>query len=134
MDAYHWIIYILFLLCEVFVVSFIMEVYKKKIRKDSFKVWEVRIIGFILSACCVHLLHFSNMIYPLFNIMFEAALWLDYLIYLILFYVLQLNVDMHLMKKIIKSLAIQWLKTSTGLDASRIEEILNEIEEKKKSK
>lgn len=40
---------------------------------------------------------------------------------------------MKIMKKLIKSLAIQWLKTSTGLDKERVEEILNEIEEKNKS-
>lgn len=133
MDTQHWIIYILFISIDLFFVSFFLEIYKKKIRKDNFKVWEVKILGFIFSVLSVWMMVVSHLMYPLFYVTFRSELWLDYAVYISLFYLVQEKVDMKIMKKLIKSLAIQWLKTSTGLDKERVEEILNEIEEKNKS-
>ena len=74
------------------------------------------------------------MMYSLFHETLGASLWVDHLVYTVLFYVIQEKVDMKIMKKIIRSLAIQWLKTSTGLDGYRVEEILREIESKEMEK
>lgn len=131
MDAKHWLVYILFILSEAFVVSFLMEMYKKKVRKDNFKVWEVRLLGLLLSAACVMLLHFSDLIYPLFRSMFGSDLWLDYLIYLVLFYFLQMNVDLRILKGVIKSLVLQWLRSTTGLSEDTLEEILDKIKKER---
>lgn len=132
MDTQHWIIYILFISIDLFFVSFFLEIYKKKIRKDNFKVWEVKILGLIFSVLSVWMMVVSHLMYPLFYVTFRSELWLDYAVYIALFYLVQEKVDMKIMKKLIKSLAIQWLRTSTGLDKERVEEILDEIDSKKK--
>ena len=131
MDVKHWTIYVLFISLELFAVSFFMEIYKKRIRKDNFKVWEVRLLGIVLSAGCFWLLLSSHLMYPVFNSMFGSDLWLDHLAYTVLFYILQEKVDMKIMKRIIRSLAIQFIRTSTGLDKDKVEEILAEMESKK---
>lgn len=132
MDTKHWILYILFILFEVLFVSSIMEIYKKNVRKDHFNLWEIRALALVFSVGCVALLDCSELLYPLFSDMFGSDLWLDYLIYLIIFYFLQLKCDMLIVKKAMKSLALSYIRNMTGLDKESLEEILKKIEEEKK--
>ena len=127
MDSAHWLIYILFLTLEVFTTSFFMEFYKKSIRKNKSKSWENRIMGIVMSVLCLLLLHSSNMIYPIFNRMFNAKLWLDYVLYLILFFIAQWKTDMVIVKKAVKTLVIQWIKDNAKLNDSQAEEILKAL-------
>lgn len=127
MDSTHWIIYIIFLALEVFTTSFFMEIYKKSIRKNHSKTWENRILGIILSILCLMLLHYSNMIYPVFNKMFNAKLWLDYVLYLILFFIAQWKMDMVIVKKAVKTLVIQWIKDNANLNETQAEEVLKTL-------
>lgn len=125
MDTAHWLVYLILLVIEVFGVSFLMEVYKKGIRKNKSKAWENKVVGALLSMLCVALLHFSGMIYPLFHTMFKAKLWLDYLLYVILFFIAQWKADMVVVKKAIKSLVTQWVKDNAKLTDAQISEILS---------
>ena len=127
MDSAHWLIYILFLTLEVFATSFFMEFYKKSIRKNKSKSWENRIMGIVMSVLCLLLLHSSNLIYPIFNKMFNAKLWLDYVLYLILFFIAQWKTDMVIVKKAVKTLVIQWIKDNAKLNDSQAEEILKAL-------
>lgn len=124
MSSALWLIYILFLILEVFATAFFMEVYKKNIRKNKSKSWENWLVGGFMSLFCVALLHFSGMMYPLFNKLFHAKLWLDYMLYAILFFIGQWKADMLVIKKAVKSLLTQWIKDNAKLSDSQIEEIL----------
>lgn len=124
MSSALWLIYILFLILEVFAMAFFMEVYKKNIRKNKSKAWENWIVGGVLSLLCVALLHFSGMMYPLFNKLFHAKLWLDYIFYTILFFIGQWKADMLVIKRAVKSLLTQWIKDNAKLNDSQIEEVL----------
>ena len=125
MDTAHWLVYLIFLVIEVFGVSFLMEVYKKGIRKNKSKAWENKLIGALLSVVCVAFLHFSGMIYPLFHTMFNAKLWLDYLLYTILFFIAQWKADMVVVKKAVKILVAQWVKDNAKLTDKQVSEILS---------
>ena len=125
MDTAHWLVYLIFLVIEVFGVSFFMEIYKKGIRKNKSKAWENKLIGALLSVVCVAFLHFSGMIYPLFHTMFKAKLWLDYLLYLIVFFIAQWKADMVVVKKAVKILVAQWVKDNAKLTDKQVSEILS---------
>ena len=77
-----------------------------------------------MSLMCVDLLHFSGMMYPLFNKLFHAKLWLDYIFYTILFFIGQWKADMLVIKKAVKSLLTQWIKDNAKLSDTQIEEVL----------
>ena len=124
MDTAHWLVYLIFLVIEVFGVSLLMEVYKNGIRKNKSKAWENKVIGALLSVVCVVFLHFSGMIYPLFHTMFNAKLWLDYLLYTILFFIAQWKADMVVVKKAVKILVAQWIKDNAKLTDEQVSEIL----------
>ena len=124
MDTAHWLVYLIFLVIEVFGVSLLMEVYKKGIRKNKSKAWENKVIGALLSVVCVVFLHFSGMIYPLFHTMFNAKLWLDYLLYTILFFIAQWKADMVVVKRAVKILVTQWIKENANLTDEQASEIL----------
>ena len=109
---------------EVFATAFFMEIYKKNIRKNKSKSWENWLVGGLMSLVCVAFLHFSGMMYPLFNKLFHAKLWLDYMFYIILFFIGQWKADMMVIKKAVKSLLTQWIKDNANLSDSKAEEVL----------
>ena len=121
------LVYIIFIFCGALLVSFLMEIYKKSIRKNNYHKVECRIVGGMLTVLFVAFLKFCGMFYPMLNNMFGAKLWLDYGVHLIVFYIIQLNVDMHLAKRIIKSLVRQWLKSNAGLGDEQIELLLQTV-------
>lgn len=130
------LIYIIFIFCGALLVSFLMEIYKKSIRKNNYHKAECWVFGGVLTVLFVAFLKFCGMFYPMLNNMFGAKLWLDYGMHLVVFYIIQLNVDMHLAKRIIRSLVMQWLKSNAGLKDEQIELLLQAVmlEEAKESK
>ena len=128
MTSTQWLIYLLFIIIGALLSASFIEVYKKTIRKDKHKKWECWLLGGGLSILYIFFLKVSNMFYPMMNSLFGAKLWLDYGIHIIVFYFLQFNMDMHIVKKIIKSLVSQWLKSNLGMDAEQIESLLAEFE------
>lgn len=130
------LIYIIFIFCGALLVSFLMEIYKKSIRKNNYHKAECWVLGGVLTVLFVAFLKFCGMFYPMLNNMFGAKLWLDYGMHLVLFYIIQLNVDLHLAKRIVRSLVMQWLKSNAGLKDEQIELLLQtvKLEEEKESK
>ena len=82
-------------------------------------------IGDRLSVVCVAFLHVSGMIYTLFHTMFNAKLWLDYLLYVILFFIAQWKADMVVVTAAVKILVAQWVKDNAKLTDEQIPEILS---------
>lgn len=115
MQPFKVLIYIIFIALESFVVSFLMEYYKKFIRKDKATKWENRVLGIIMTILSILFLKGCGMFYPLLNSLFNAKLWLDYLIHIVVFYVVQLKTDMLFMKKAVRMLITQWLKNNAQL-------------------
>lgn len=124
MDSTKWIVYLLFILFGAFLSASFMEIYKKTIRKDKFKSWECWALGVVISALYMLFLKVSGVFYPMMNDLFGAKLWLDYSLHVGIFYFLQFNMDMHIVKKLVKSLVMQWLKSNLGMDKEEVESLL----------
>lgn len=131
MNSTQWLVYLLFIAIGAFLSASFLEVYKKTIRKDNFKKWECWLIGGGISVFYIFFLKFSGVFYPMMNMLFGAKIWLDYCIHIVLFYFLQFNMDMHIVKKIIKSLVTQWLKSNIGMDEEQIDYLLAEFKTNK---
>ena len=129
MNSIELTLYVLLVAGVVFFTSFLMEIYKKLIRKDKVKRWECWIMGAILSAVGIEVLHLSGALYLVFHNMLGAKEWLDYVLYIIIFYYCQLKVDMKIIKSLIKSLSISIIKKS-GLSKEQIDIIISALEEK----
>ena len=111
-----------------------MEIYKKSIRKNNYHKAECWVVGGVLTVLFVAFLKFCGMFYPMLNNTFGAKLWLDYGVHLMLFYVIQLNVDLHLAKRIVRSLVKQWLKSNAGLGEEQIDLLLQSVKLEKEDK
>lgn len=115
-------IYIAFLLLELLGISTLVEIYKKLIRKDKTGVWENRIVSFILSTGAVFFLDYIHIFLPMLG-QLGAPAWVDHVAYIVVFYILQLFIDMKIVKKIIKAMAYRYLKRA-GFSDEQICKIL----------
>lgn len=77
-------------------VSALVEFYKKVIRKDKAGVWEIRAVALVLSAAVSALMCLNGLAFPILdnNI-------LNIVIYAVVIFVIQLFLDMKLIKKIL---------------------------------
>lgn len=126
MSKIQVMIYAAFILLEIFGISSLMEIYKKMIRKGNAKKFEIYIIAEVLSALAVTILVVLNIFKPILGLI-GAPLWADYIFYNIIIYVFQLQADMKIIKKLIKSCASEFLK-SKGFTNEQVEDIFNAIE------
>lgn len=124
-------LYITILIFVVFGMALLAEFYKKTIRKDKSKTWENRLLGFILSVLSAFGLYSANLIMPILSV-FNAPFWANVSFYILAFYYFQRQVDMKLLKKIMKMYTVKFLKKS-GLNDEQIQEIEDAYEEKKTS-
>ena len=108
-------IYVLLICGIICGLAAIMETYKKVIRKDKSKKWENLIVGLALSSASVALLIFSDVLVPVLGII-GAPLWADHLMYTLGIFLLQLNVNMKLVKKIVKVIVTNLLKRANLTD------------------
>lgn len=115
-------IYIMFLLLDVLGVATIVEFYKKGLRKDNAGIWEIRAVALALSVIDIALLPLMNLFQPVLGLI-GAPLWADFALYTILFFVLQMQADMKLIKKAFASMFREKLKKA-GLTDEQIENIL----------
>jgi uncharacterized membrane protein len=99
-----------------------METYKKSFRKGKAKAWENRIISMILSILATGILIVSGMYKPVFTLI-GASVWVDYLIFCLVFWYVQLWVDMNIVKKVIKNFAIELLEKA-GLEKDQIDSLM----------
>ena len=79
-------------------VSALVEFYKKTIRKGQAQKWENWLVGAVLSVGMAALMYFKGFAFPIFG---NAIL--NILIYAVVIFVLQLFLDMNLIKKILAS-------------------------------
>lgn len=122
-------IYVILLCLEIMGISMFMEWYKKCLRKDNFKKWEVYVIAGVLSFVAVMALVGINVFKPVIGLI-GAPLWVDIIAYTIFIFLLQMQTDMKIVKKLIDSFLPTLLKKS-GLDDNQVKEILNTIESSK---
>ena len=113
MNSIELTLYIILVLGIIFITSFFMEIYKKIIRKDNAKKWECWLMGAVFSIIGIELLHLSGALYLVFHNMLGAKEWLDYSLYIIIFYYCQLKVDMKVIKGLILSLSKTLIKKSS---------------------
>lgn len=132
MTAVQISIYVILLCLEIIGISMFMEWYKKCLRKDKFKKWEVYIIAGVLSFSAVMALIGINVFKPVIGLI-GAPLWVDIIAYTIFIFLLQMQTDMKIVKKLIDSFLPTLLKKS-GLDDNQIKEILNTVKVSKTSK
>ena len=84
-------------------VSALVEFYKKTIRKDKAKTWEIRVAAAVLSIGASTLMCLSGLAYLFFpNVIINIA------IYAVVIFLLQLFLDMKVIKKILNS-ALEYL-------------------------
>lgn len=124
------VIYILFVGLLVMSVAALMELYKKSIRHSKSKAWENTLIAAIMSGLSTLLLVKAGIFIPIFSVI-NAPLWLEYSIFGILFWCLQLWVDMSFIKKLIRAIAIELLEKA-GLEKEYIDMIMAAVDNTKK--
>ena len=129
MNSLELTLYVLLVAGVVFLTSFLMEIYKKIIRKDNAKKWECWLVGAFLSAVGIEILHLTGAIYLVFHNMLNAREWVDYILYIIIFYYCQLKVDMKIIKSLIRSLTKSIIRKS-GLSEEQINLIIASLDEK----
>ena len=122
-------IYVILLCLEVMGISMFMEWYKKCFRKDDFKKWEIYFIAVVLSFIAVMLLIGINVFKPVLGLI-GAPLWVDIVAYTACIFLLQMQTDMKIVKKIIDSFLLTLLKKSDLSDA-QVKEILDTIKSSK---
>ena len=121
-------IYAAFVFLEIFGIAALMEVYKKTIRKGKAKKIEIYIVAEVLVALSVLILKVLNIFQPILGLI-GAPLWADYILYNIGIYIFQMQADMKIIKKLIKSCASEFLK-SKGFTTEQINDIFEAIEKK----
>ena len=100
-----------------------MEVYKKTIRKGKAKAWENYLIALILTIISLVLLEVSNVFQPAL-VTIGGSVWMDWILYVILVYIAQFQLDKKVIKKIIRSFAENFLEKA-GLEEDQIKDILS---------
>ena len=128
MSKIQVMIYAAFVFLEIFGIAALMEVYKKTIRKGKAKKIEIYIVAEVLVALSVLILKVLNIFQPILGLI-GAPLWADYILYNIGIYIFQMQADMKIIKKLIKSCASEFLK-SKGFTAEQIDDIFEAIEKK----
>ena len=128
MSKVQAMIYASFVFLEIFGIAALMEVYKKTIRKDKAKKIEIYIVAEILTVLCIVILKALNIFKPILGLI-GAPLWADYILYNIGIYFFQMQADMKIIKKLIKSCASEFLK-SKGFTTEQINNIFGIIEKK----
>lgn len=129
MNKVQIMIYVIFLFLEVIGIASTMEIYKKQIRKNKAKPTEIYIAAEILSALGVYILNALNIFKPILG-MIGAPLWGDYILYNILIYIFQMQADMKIIKKVIRSCTTTFL-SSYGFSSDQIQDIFESIDKKK---
>ena len=111
-------------------IAFIMEVYKKVIRKDNYSKYECWGIGLFLSMLGVLILRLTGTMKFVFNSYLNAYLWVDYILYVIGYYFVQFKFDMGVIKKLFKSI-LKTLLDKTNLTEEQKDIVLDKLTTKK---
>jgi len=120
MNVVRILLQVLIIAFEVFGISALMEFYKKNIRKDHAKVWEIRVIAGVLSCLAAVACKVTGLFTPIITAIFtNLTPWIDVVLYAVVIFFLQLEADLKTLKAIVKF--------STGELAKRQEAATAEI-------
>lgn len=125
MSKIQTLIYLIFIGLEVMGVASLMEIYKKQIRKNKAKKFEIYIIAEILTALSIGILYGLHIFKPILGLI-GAPLWSDIILYDILLFIFQMQADMKIIKKVIKSCAESFL-ISHGLSQEQVDDIFKSV-------
>lgn len=116
-------IYVGVLLGLTFLISYIMEIFKKVKQKKTYSKYINYLAGFILSALATFILNLIQVFKPILGII-GAPLWADYILYTLLFYFAQFEVSMRLIKAITQRFIKNFLKDK-GFTDEEIKKLFN---------
>lgn len=116
-------IYIGVLLGLTFLISYIMEIFKKVKQKKTYSKYINYLAGFVLSAFATFILNLIQVFKPILGII-GAPLWADYILYTLLFYFAQFEVSMKLIKVITQRFIKNFLKDK-GFTDEEIKKLFN---------
>ena len=103
MNVTRSIIQLLMVVLGSFGIGTLVEFYKKKIRKDQAKVWEIRVIAAVLSCLAAVGFKVTGLFTPVITAIFtELTVWVDVALYAVVIFVCQLEADMKTVKAIVK--------------------------------
>lgn len=122
-------------------IATLMEWYKKKIRKDQAKIWEIRTIAGVVSAGVAVLFKVCGVFTPIISYFWPSVIvWVDVLLYAVVIYLFQLYGDMDMVKHVIRIAAdaafesdalsgeierfIKEFETSTSIKAKDVVKVL----------
>ena len=104
----------------------LMEIYKKKIRKDQAKVWEVRVIAGVLSCLAAIGFKITGLFTPVITAIWPSVtVWVDVALYAVVIFVCQLEADMKTVKMLIKLATQNFLNDKEAIIAELKKYILD---------
>ena len=103
MNAIRIVMQLVMVALGIFGISVLMEFYKKKIRKDQAKVWEIRVIAAVLSCLAAVGYKVTGLFTPVLTAIWpNLTVWVDVALYAVVIFLGQLQGDMKFVKAIIK--------------------------------
>lgn len=103
MNVVRIVLQLVLIALGIFGIGTLMEVYKKKIRKDQAKVWEIRLISGALSIGVAVAYKVTGLFTPVISAIFtNVTPWVDVALYAVVIFFGQLEADMKTVKDLIK--------------------------------
>ena len=128
MNKIQTMIYLIFIGFEILGIASLMEIYKKQIRKNNAKKFEIYAIAEFLTILSIGVLCGLHIFKPILGLI-GAPLWSDLVLYNVIIFIFQMQADLKIIKKVIKSCAESFL-ISHGLTKEQVEDIFNSLEKK----
>ena len=103
MNIVRIVLQLVLIALSVFGISALVEFYKKNIRKDQAKVWEIRLVSGALSVIAAVGFKVTGLFTPIITAIFtELTPWIDVALYAVVIFFLQLEADMKTLKAIVR--------------------------------
>lgn len=103
MNIVRIVLQLVLIALSVFGISALVEFYKKNIRKDQAKVWEIRLVSGALSVIAAVGFKVTGLFTPIITAIFtDLTPWIDVALYAVVIFFLQLEADMKTLKAIVR--------------------------------
>ena len=103
MNVLRIVLQLVLIALGIYGISTLMEFYKKNIRKDKAKVWEIRLVSAALSILTAVAYKVTGLFTPVITAIFtNLTPWIDVALYAVVIFVGQLEADMKTVKAIVK--------------------------------
>ena len=103
MNIVRIVLQLVLIALSVFGISALVEFYKKNIRRDQAKVWEIRLVSGALSVIAAVGFKVTGLFTPIITAIFtELTPWIDVALYAVVIFFLQLEADMKTLKAIVR--------------------------------